>query len=223
MKIYSLIILTFLFVGCQKIATDNTLSYFPAEAIKIKELTQFKENYRCTGSYHLKKDTVISQFEIQSKYLLMIIKLKNLSKDYQLNYYSNGNPLSPGFFSSIYTSVQYVDFLLPVFDENYEIKNISLISDKEIKREINNDSIKSFRMNLNEYAIKINNDANKVIKGQLEYYGLKYMSSNILFYKVKNEIYIFIMTPLKRNIILEKNLLYNLLFPTSNNRSFPTS
>ena len=66
MKIYYIILIIFLFVGCQKIITDNQLMYFPTEAIKIKELTNFKEHYKCIGSYHIKKDTVISMFEIQS-------------------------------------------------------------------------------------------------------------------------------------------------------------
>ncbi len=68
-------------------------------------------------------------------------------------------------------------------------------------------------MNLNKYVIKVNNDINKVIKGQLDYYGLEYISSNVLFYKIKDEVYIFIMTPSKKGVVIEDNTLYNLLFP----------
>lgn len=78
---------------------------------------------------------------------------------------------------------------------------------------INNDSIKSFSMDLNKYEIKINNNVEKVINGKLDYYGFAYISSNILFYKIKDEIYIFIMTPSKKDVIVEEDTLYNFLFP----------
>ena len=133
---------------------------------------------------------------------------------FRLNYYSNTNSVAPGVFSSIFTSVQYVNFSTSIFRDDYKIGSISLISDKEICCHISNDSIKSFRMDLNEYMIKVNNDTNKVITGQLEYYGLKYISSNVLFYKIEDEIYIFIMTPLKKGVIIEDDTLYNLLFPS---------
>ena len=213
MKIPFIILIFFLFLGCTKINNDDQLNYVFAEGIKIKKITNFKENYHCTGSYHIKKDTLVSQFEIQSKYSLTVIKLKNVSKGYQLNYFPNTDCVNPGYFSSIFTSVQYINFAPSIFQDSYKINSISLISDKEVSCHVNNDSIKSFSMNLNEYVIKINNNINKVIKGQLEYYGLKYMSSNVLFYKIEDEIYIFILTPLKKGVDIGDNTLSNLLFP----------
>lgn len=213
MKIYIIILILILFVGCQKLLKDNHLIYFPSEAIKIKELTNFNDSYNCTGSYQIKNDTVISKFKIQSKYILTVVKLKNVSKDYRLNYYSNTNAIVPGFFSSIDTSVHHVNFSSAIFEDDYKINNIRLISDREVHCHINNDSIKSFSMNLNKYVIKVNNDINKVIKGQLDYYGLEYISSNVLFYKVEDEVYIFIMTPSKKGVVIQDSTLYNLLFP----------
>ncbi len=213
MKIVFTLLLIALFLSCKKNITGGYLNFIHGEGIKIKEITNFKENYVSRGCYKIKKDTVISNFEIQSKYSLMVIKLKNVSHKYELNYYSNSNSITPGIFSSVFTSVQYVDFSTSIFENNYKINNISLISDKEISCHINNDSIKSFSMKLNEYVIKINNDINKVISGQLEYYDLKYITSNILFYKIKDDIYIFIMTPLKKSVVIEDSTLYNLLFP----------
>lgn len=215
MKIYFIIIIIILFVGCQKIFKGNQLTYFAAEAIKIKELTNIKENYSCKGSYQMGNDTVISIFEIQSQYSLTVIKLKNVSKDYKLNYYSNTNSDAPGFFSSIDTSVHHVNFSSNIFEGEGKINNISLISDNQVNCHINNDSIKSFSMDFNEYTIKVNDNIDKIIQGQLDYYGLKYISSNVLFYKVEDEIYIFIMTPLKKGVAIEDDTLYNFLFPDS--------
>jgi hypothetical protein len=61
-------------------------------------------------------------------------------------------------------------------------------------------------------VIKINDDSDKVMYGKIEYYGLKNLDAEILFYKVENEGYIFIMTPSKKNVIMEKNILYQYLF-----------
>ncbi|HJR99925.1 MAG TPA: hypothetical protein VJ780_03220 [Flavobacterium sp.] len=213
MKIYFLILIILLFLGCKKIFEYNYLVFLPVEAIKIKELTNFNEPYICTGSYQIKKDTVISIFKVQSKYSLAVIKLKNVSPKFHLNYYSNTDFITPGWFSTVSTEVQNLDFLPSLFDDESVINNISLTSDKEIKCYINNDSIKCFSMDLNKYEIKINNNVEKVINGKLDYYGFPHISSNILFYKIKDEIYIFIMTPSKKDVIVEEDTLYNFLFP----------
>lgn len=67
-------------------------------------------------------------------------------------------------------------------------------------------------MNFKKYAIKINSQDTKVIYSEIEYYGLESLNANVLFYKTENEGYIFIMTPLKKNISLDKNILYDYLF-----------
>lgn len=204
-------------MSCKKSITGGNLNYIPTEGIKIKELTKFKGNYRCTGSHKIGKDTVISDFEIQSKYSLIVIKLKNVSKDYKLNYYSNTYSNIPGWFSSIETEVYAINFSSSVFKNDSKINTIDFISDNEISCQINNDTIKSFNLSFSKFAVKINNQDNKgIYNSSIEYYGLEKLSANFLFYKIEDEIYLFIMTPLKGKGTLENDTLYNYLFPGTN-------
>jgi hypothetical protein len=99
-----------------------------------------------------------------------------------------------------------------VFEDNYKINKIDFISDNKIEYQVNTDTIKSFSQNFSKYAIKINNENAKVIYSKIEYYGLKSLNANFLFYKVEDEMYIFIMTPMKEDVILDKNILYDHLF-----------
>ena len=204
-------------MSCKKHITFRNLSFIPIEGIKIKELTKFKENYRCTGSHKMGNDTVISDFEVQSKYSLIVIKLKNVSKDYRLNYYPNTYCNIPGWFSSIETEVYAVNFTNSVFKNVSKINTIDFTSDNEISCQINNYTIKSFNLSFSKFAIKINNQDDKgIYNSSVEYYGLEKLSANFLFYKIEDEIYLFIMTPLKGKGALENDTLYNYLFPRIN-------
>jgi hypothetical protein len=205
MEIGVVIIMLFLFFVSRKLLKNSELLFSPFRPINLKEITGLKESYSCEGgSCEIKNEAVISNFHIQSKFSLIVIKLKNVSKEYQLNYYSN---------TDIDTSVQSVCYRDSLFDDDYTVNSISLISDKEIKCHINTDSIKSFSMDLNKYVIKINNNINRIMIGELEYYALKHISSNVLFHKIEDEVYIFILTPLKKKIVIEEDTLYNFLFP----------
>ena len=121
MKIFIALLLIFLFLSCKKLITFGNLVYIPTEGIKIKELTKFKEDYLCTGSHKMGNDTVISDFEVKSKYSLIVIKLKNVSKDYKLNYYPNTYCNIPGLFSSIETEVYDVNFTTSMFKNDLKI------------------------------------------------------------------------------------------------------
>ncbi|WP_123912087.1 MULTISPECIES: hypothetical protein [unclassified Flavobacterium] len=180
--------------------------------MKIKSLMPFKEDYHCIGSYTIKKDTVVSQFEIQSKYSLVVIKLKNVSTNCKFNSCLYSNYPTPGYFTIVDESLYEVKLSPSLFNENYKISKIDFISDSEIKYEMNNDSIKSFSLDFNKYAIKINDEDSKVIYGEIEYYGLNKLNANVLFYNVEDLTYIFIMTPMKENIPLNKNVLYDYVF-----------
>jgi len=81
-----------------------------------------------------------------------------------------------------------------------------------ITDEIKNDSITSFNLTFNKYVLKFNNDDSKVIYSTIEYYGLKKINANILFYKVENDTFVFVLTPVKGNLVLPKNILYEHLF-----------
>ncbi|MEO8238965.1 MAG: hypothetical protein ABI576_12720 [Flavobacterium sp.] len=160
-------------------------------------------------------DSVITKFEIQSKYSLVAIKFKNISANYKLNYHSNSVCSTSGFFSVIDASEVYeIGFSPSVFKNDYKINVIDFISRNEIIPQINNDTIKSFSLNFNEFVIKINNQNDKILKtDEIVYYDLKNLSANFLFYKIEDEIYLFIMTPLKGKGVLENDTLYNCLFP----------
>ncbi|HEU4790165.1 MAG TPA: hypothetical protein VFS71_10795 [Flavobacterium sp.] len=215
MKIYFLITFFILFASCQQFKSEEDLNYFQFEGIKIKELTNFNKSYVSKGSYKRGNDTVISMFEIESKYSLLVIKLKNVSKDYTLNYHSNVVSSSPGFFSVIVASEVYDVTLSPsIFKNDFKINNIDFTSENQISSEINNDTIKSFSLNFNEFKLKINDQDDKIVTtDRIEYYGLENLSANFLFYKIDDEIYLFIMTPNKGKGTLENDTLYNYLFP----------
>lgn len=212
MKIICLALLFLLYLSCKKGGIDDEINFVPQKSMKIKSLMLFKGDYHCIGSHTVKKDTIVSQFNIQSKYSLVVIKLKNVTTNCKFNSYLYSNYPTAGYFTIVDESLYEVKLNPSLFNENYKISKIDFISDSEIKYEMNNDSIKSFSLDFNKYAIKINDEDLKVIYGEIEYYGLNKLNANVLFYNVEDLTYIFIMTPIKENILLNKNVLYDYLF-----------
>ncbi|PXY39913.1 hypothetical protein DMB65_15460 [Flavobacterium cheongpyeongense] len=218
MRIICVILLVVLFLGCKKqiikneMNLMNEMNFVPNKSIKIKNLLPFKKDNVCIGSYTIKNDSIVSQFEIQSKYSLIVIKLKNISKNYTFNHHQSNNYPTSGYFSTIDEGLYEVNLSTEVFKDAHKINRIDFFSDKEVNYQVNNDTIKSFDLNFNKYVIKINSEDTKVIYSKIEYYGLKSLNANVLFYTVENEGYIFIMTPLKKDISLDKNILYDYLF-----------
>lgn len=129
MKRYFIFIILIIFTNCQQFKTEVNLDYIQCEGIKIKEITNFNKNYISKGSYKKGNDTVISKFEIESKYSLLVIKLKNVAKNYKLNIHSNTLSNSPGFFSVIGASDVYdVNFSPSVFKNDFKINEIDFTS-----------------------------------------------------------------------------------------------
>ncbi|MBF4516100.1 hypothetical protein IRZ71_07090 [Flavobacterium sp. ANB] len=188
----------------------DEMIFFPYKSLKFKTLS-FK-NDRCIGSYTIGKETIISQFEVKSKYSLFVVKLRNVSNNFKFKDHVSNNYSTPGYFSTINEGLYEVNLNPGIFEDNYKISQIDFFSDSAIEYQINNDTIKSFNVDFNKYVIKINNQESKVIYSQIEYYGLKSLKANFLIYKEDQKIYLFIMTPKKENIILEKNTLYEHLF-----------
>ncbi|KUJ63928.1 hypothetical protein AR687_01715 [Flavobacteriaceae bacterium CRH] len=210
MKIISIILLVLILFSCKKYVIKDEINFAPNKSLKFKKLS-FKNDV-CIGSYTIRKDTIISQFQVESKYSLFVIKLRNVSNNFNFkDHVSNSYP-TPGYFSTINEGLYEVNLSPGVFEDSYNINQIDFFSDSAIQYQINNDTIKSFNVNFNKYAIKINNQESKIIYSKIEYYELKNLSANFLIYKEDHDIYVFIMTPMKENIILEKNALYDHLF-----------
>jgi len=219
MKIIYTLLSCLFFLGCQKHLTKNEMNlmpddmhFVPNKSMEIKKLPSFKGKYTCIGSYIILKDTVITEFKVESKYSILVIRLNNISNNCEFNNHLHTDYPTPGYFETISDGLCEVNLNPALFQNNYKINKIDFFSDSKIQNQIKNDSIKSFSLNFNKYAIKINNAPNKLIYSKIEYYGLKNLNANMLFYNVENETYIFIMTPLKKNIILDKNILYDYLF-----------
>lgn len=214
MKRYFIFIILIIFTNCQQYKTEVNLDYIQCEGIKIKEITNFNKSYISKGSYKKGNDTVISTFEIESKYSLLVIKLKNVAKNYKLNVHSNILSTSPGFFNVIGASDVYeVIFTPSVLKNNYKINQIDFTSNTQINSHIDNDTIKSLNLNFCEFQLKINKQEDNIIATSgIVYYDIENLSANFLFYKIKNEIYLFILTPIKGEGFIENNTLYNYLF-----------
>ncbi|MBZ4035362.1 hypothetical protein K6T82_11340 [Flavobacterium sp. 17A] len=212
MKIICLIFIVALFLGCQKIIISDNLTFVSERFFKIKNLKLPKENTVSIGSYVTDKDSVVSQFEIQSKYSPIVIKLANISPNFVFNNYEKSDYPTPGYFSTINEGLYEINVSPPIFDSKSRIDKIDFFSDKKLNYQINNDSIKSFSVNFNKFAIQINDDVNKIIYGKIEYYGLKNLDAQMLLYKIQNDSFLFILTPIKKNIVLEEHFLYNYLF-----------
>ncbi|MDQ1165673.1 hypothetical protein [Flavobacterium sp. SORGH_AS_0622] len=212
MKILCLIFIAILFLSCNKIIISDNLNFVPEKTFKIKNLNLSKKKSISIGSYVTDKDSVISQYKIHSKYSLIVIKLSNISSNLVFNSYKKSNCPTPGYFSTINEDLFEMNISPKIFNEKEKIKTIDFIAEQRPTFNINNDSVKNFTVNFNKLVIKINDDANKVIYGKIEYYGLKNLDAEILFYKVENEGYLFILTPSKEKVILEKNILYQYLF-----------
>ncbi|SNR51411.1 hypothetical protein [Flavobacterium sp. ov086] len=218
MKIICIILLLFIFLGCKKNLIEkemnamNEMNFVPTNSMKIKNLLPFKNHEVCIGTYVLKNDSIISQYEIESKYSLMVIKLKNISQNCTFNNHQSTNYPTPGYFSTINEGLFEVNLSPEIFKDDYKINRIDFFSDNEINYQVNNDTIKSFNLNFSNYIIKINNQDSKVIYSKIEYYGLKNINANIVLYNNEDKLYIFIMTPLKKNAPIDKNKLYDHLF-----------
>ncbi|WP_286971409.1 hypothetical protein [Flavobacterium sp. UBA4854] len=212
MKIICLIFIAGLFFSCQKIIISDNLTFVPQKNFKIKNLRLPKENSISIGSYVTDKDSVISQFEIQSQYSLIAIKLANVSPNIIFNDYKESDYPTPGYFSTINEDLYEINISPQIFDSKSRIDKIDFFSDKKLNYQINNDSIKSFSLNFNKFAIKINNDDNKTIYAKIEYYGLKNLDAQMLLYQIQNDSFLFVLTPVKENIALKENFLYNYLF-----------
>ncbi|WP_269234841.1 hypothetical protein [Flavobacterium flavigenum] len=192
--------------------SENGINFVPHKSIEIKNLSFFKKKYVSIGSYTAGKDSVISQFEIESKYSLLLIKFKNVSNNCKFNNHLSANYPTTGYFNIVNEGLYETNVSPGVFENNYRVNTIDFFCDSAIQNQIDNDSVKSFSINFNKYAIKINSENAKVIYSKIEYYGLKSLNANVLFYKIENEGYIFIMTPLKKDISLDKNILYDYVF-----------
>ncbi|MWB93636.1 hypothetical protein GON26_04640 [Flavobacterium sp. GA093] len=190
----------------------DEMNFIPGKSMKIKNVSTFKDDNVCIGSYAIKNDTVVSQYEMQLKYSLIVIKLKNVSKNCSFNHHQSANYSTPGYFSIVNEGLYEVNLSPEVFNDDYKINSIDFFSDSKINYQVNNDTIKSFDLNFNKYTIKINNQDTKLIYSKVEYYGLKNLNANVLFYKIEDETYVYIMTPLKKNILLDKNILYDQIF-----------
>lgn len=214
MKGYFIFIILIICTNCQQFKTEENLDYIQCEGIKIKEITNFNKSYISKGSYKKGNDTVISKYEIESKYSLLVIKLKNVAKNYKLNVHSNTLPTSPGFFRVIGASDVYdVKFTPSVYKNDYKINEIDFTSNTQINSPINNDTIKSLNLNFSEFQLKINKqEDNLIATSRIVYYDIENLSANFLFYTIKNETYLFILTPIKGKGVIENNTLYNYLF-----------
>lgn len=187
------------------------MNFVPNMCINFKKIF-LKKDYTCMGSYTIRKDSVISQFKVESKYSMFVIKLKNVANNFKFMNHVLADFPTLGYFSTINEGLFEVNINPGVFEESQQINQIDFFSDTEINYQINNDTIKSFNVNFNKFAIKINSLESKVIYSQIEYYGLKSLNANFLLYKEEQDVYVFIMTPMKENIILEKDTLYDYLF-----------
>ncbi|HEX8014999.1 MAG TPA: hypothetical protein VF465_07185, partial [Flavobacterium sp.] len=93
MKIICIILMLIFFLSCKKhiITNENGINFAPNKDMKIKNLLPFKAQHVCIGSYTTGKDSIITQFELESKYSLMVIKLKNVSDNCEFNNHVSTN------------------------------------------------------------------------------------------------------------------------------------
>lgn len=212
MKIICFLLIALCFMGCVKNSFKDDLTFVPEKSMNIQGLDLKKKTSLCIGSYTSGNDLVISKYKLQAKYSLFVVKLKNVSQNCSFNNYQKPEYSTPGYFATVDESLYEVNLSPQIFGTNDKITQIDFIADQKIIYHIDTDSIKSFDVKFNKLVIKINDDADKVIYGKIEYYGLKSLDAQILFYRVKDKSYLFMMTPIKTGTVLEHNYLYNHLF-----------
>ena len=219
MKILYTTVLFLILLGCKRNVLEkemslmNEMNFVPGKSMKIKNVLPLSADPVVIGTYTVGNDSIISKFEIQSRYSLMVIKLKNIAPQYTLHEHPSGDYKPRGYFSTINEGLYEVNLSPGLFKGNYKVNSIDFFSDDKINCQVNNDTIKSFDLNFSKYAIQINKEHSKVIYGKVEYYGLKKLNANVLIYRSGSEAYIFILTPLKKdNMLIEKNQLYDYLF-----------
>lgn len=212
MKKICIILIMILSYSCKDNVRNHDLDFVPQKVMNIKNITLLKNNTAAIGSYRLAEDTVVSQCKIQSEYSLVVIKLGNVSPSLIFKNQENADSNTSGYFSIVDEGLYEIKINPFIFNTEEKINAIHFFSDKKIRYQINNDSVKSFDLNFNKFIIKINNNDNKILYGNVEYYGLKNLDAQIVFYQSKSKGYFFIMTPIKEGTVLKKNFLQNYLF-----------
>jgi hypothetical protein len=121
MKIVCLILIVALFLSCNKIVISDNLNFVPNKTFKIKNLNLSKKKSISIGSYVTDNDSVISQYNIQSKYSLMVIKLSNISSTLIFNNYEKIDYPTPGYFSTIDESLFEMNMSPKIFDKKKKL------------------------------------------------------------------------------------------------------
>ncbi len=215
-KLLVYLYIAFTFFSCQ-MSSKKHINFLPnVEGIKITKIVNANdENLKCVGSYTYEKDTIITQYKYQSKYSLLVMKLNNIDKNLKFKYSIEPKMNDKGFYS-VFNENGFEVFYNLNINPKIKINSINFNADKTLEQVISNDTIKSFYSTFNEFSIKTNTSSEKVIYGNTDYFNKDFAFSNFLFYKVKDKMYIFIMSSFDENKAIEKNILHNFLFPKSN-------
>lgn len=183
---------------------------FKFDGLKLSELIGVSsESYRIVGSYYFQEEPVVSQYHI-GEFRLSVIKIKNLSKN--VKFISELKKVRHQ--SGEIINGKELDFLYSTeINTNKEsITQIDINSNRLLEKIIENDSIKNYYINADEFRIMLNDKDNLVISGYSEYEDISDVYFDVLFYKIENEVYVFIMNSGDAKKPIKKRQLYNYLF-----------
>lgn len=174
------------------------------EGISLNKFLLKKSHYECLGSYISDTSTVVSTFNIDSKYSLTIYKLGILHGNIPISHVANDNfPRLSGLSSEINDTFFNIKFYYNDYDK--PINDIKLYSDGDIKKGISNDSIIEYDTGFKNFTALINNGSGNSLVG--ESLGKKIINSNFVFYKKEGYAYFLIMAPLNVEEKIKENTL----------------
>lgn len=196
MKYSFIIIILLLCYSCQKV---EFFDYTEKELVDVKKFLK-KNDFKniSLGTYLYKSDTILSNYIIDDKYKLEIIKFNNLTDNCKISIKDN-IPFET--ITSSYTIIEAENYDLHYnlngLSKVKEIKFLNFSSDGDIRNFISNDTIQVYNTTYEYLTIYPNNLRDIRIYIQKMYtvnLKKKQICSDFAFYRKDNDIYFLLLT-----------------------------
>ncbi|WP_116790537.1 hypothetical protein [Flavobacterium psychrotrophum] len=193
MKYSFIIILLLLCYSCQKV---EFFDYTEKELVDVKKFLRKKDfKHHSQGTYLFHHDTIISNYLLDKKYTLEIIKFNNLTDTRKVDINAN---IPYESINSAFTNIedtQYdLNYNLYGFSKVKEINSLHFSSDGEISRIYSNDTIQVYHTAYEHLVFYPNNQKDTRIIIKNTNFSKQQLKSDFAFYRKDNDIYFLLLT-----------------------------
>lgn len=183
------------------------------ELIKLQDFANDEiDNYEVTYSYTINDSPIATNFTIQSKFDLLVLKLGKYDSKIKIKY-SKGDVFSRfyGFSTEITASYYHTNYYYnsPI---DAHVSQLNFTTNNDIHVTYENDSIKSFHTNFREFAVLLNDRSDSGIRAKSWDYGPDTRDADFIIYKKNGSLYLLILTSLKQGETVPENFLLDYLY-----------